>query len=76
MARRKILPGRQRIVTIDKNPMAWKLFRDGLVVINAGAAPRPARPASAFFQWPLWKQLVAAFLLGCVLLALKLLILG
>ncbi|MEO7297865.1 MAG: hypothetical protein ABI042_04735 [Verrucomicrobiota bacterium] len=29
---------------------------------------------SVFFQWPLWKQLVAAFLLGCVLLGLKLLI--
>jgi hypothetical protein len=26
--------------------------------------------------WPLWKQLVAAFLFGCVLLALKLLIFG
>ena len=36
----------------------------------------PATLASAVFQWPLWKQLVAAFLLGCVLLALKLLIFG
>jgi hypothetical protein len=26
--------------------------------------------------WPLWKQLIAAFLFGCVLLALKLLIFG
>ena len=26
--------------------------------------------------WPLWKQMVAAFLLGCVLLGLKLLIFG
>jgi len=34
------------------------------------------RPVFAFFQWPLWKQLIAAFLLGCVLLALKLLIFG
>ena len=30
----------------------------------------------AFQQWPLWKKLGAAFLLGCVLLALKLLIFG
>lgn len=33
------------------------------------SAPSPTR-------WPLWKQLLAAFLLGCVLLALKLLIFG
>jgi len=39
-------------------------------------APAPPRPTFAFLQWPLWKQLVAAFLLGCVLLALKLLIFG
>ena len=37
---------------------------------------RPPRLQPAFFRWPLWKQLIAAFLLGCVLLALKLLILG
>ena len=42
--------------------------------------PTPSAPsapsAPAFFQWPLWKQLIAAFLPGCVLLALKLLIFG
>jgi len=27
-------------------------------------------------RWPLWKQVLAAFLLGCILLALKLLISG
>ena len=27
-------------------------------------------------RWPLWKQLIVAFLVGCVLLALKLLIFG
>jgi hypothetical protein len=42
----------------------------------AASAPFPAGPAPAVFQWPLWKQLVAAFLLGCVLLALKLLVFG
>jgi hypothetical protein len=42
------------------------------------AAPAPARQRAtpAFFKWPLWKQLIAAFLLGCVLLAVKLLIFG
>jgi hypothetical protein len=39
-------------------------------------APDAARPAFVFFQWPLWKKLIAAFLLGCVLLALKLLFFG
>ena len=41
------------------------------------ASSTPAVQTSpAFFHWPLWKQLIAAFLLGCVLLALKLLIFG
>jgi len=35
--------------------------------------PRPPLP---FLRWPLWKQLLGAFVLGCVLLALKLLIFG
>jgi hypothetical protein len=30
----------------------------------------------AFLRWPFWKQLVAAFLFGCILLGLKLLIFG
>jgi hypothetical protein len=41
--------------------------------------PAPATPTASTLsptRWPLWKQLLAAFLLGCVLLALKLLILG
>jgi hypothetical protein len=41
----------------------------------ASAAPAVQTPL-AFFRWPLWKQLIAAFLLGCVLLGLKLLIFG
>ena len=40
------------------------------------AAPTPTPSAPAPTRWPLWKQLLAAFLLGCVLLALKLLIFG
>lgn len=31
-------------------------------------------PALSFLRWPLWKQLIAAFMLGCVLLALKLML--
>jgi hypothetical protein len=37
-------------------------------------AQPPTTPASK--PWPLWKKLIAAFLLGCVLLALKLLVFG
>ena len=40
------------------------------------APPTPAPSGPAPKRWPLWKQLLAAFLLGCVLLALKLLIFG
>lgn len=36
---------------------------------TTSSTPSPAR-------WPLWKRLLAAFVLGCVLLALKLLIFG
>src|SRR3569832_412331 len=41
------------------------------------SAPRkPTSAAPAPTRWPFWKRLLAAFLLGCVLLALKLLMLG
>ena len=36
----------------------------------------PTTPTPFASRWPLWKQMGAAFLLGCVLLALKLLIFG
>ena len=38
--------------------------------------PAPPLTTSKWKPWPLWKQLLVAFLLGCVLLALKLLIFG
>jgi hypothetical protein len=41
----------------------------------ASPTQKPTPPSSAQ-RWPLWKQLLAAFLLGCVLLVLKLLIFG
>lgn len=37
---------------------------------------QPAPSTSSPTRWPLWKQLLAALLLGCVLLALKLLMFG
>jgi len=40
----------------------------------AASTQKPALPAA--LPWPLWKRLVAGFLFGCVLLALKLLIFG
>jgi hypothetical protein len=38
--------------------------------------PLEQQAAPAAQRWPLWKQLIAAFLFGCVLLVLKLLIFG
>ena len=45
--------------------------------LDPPAQPHVLRPAKrGFMSWPRWKQLLVAFLLGCVLLALKLLIFG
>ena len=35
---------------------------------------QPAVPIIAVLSWPLWKQMIFAFMIGCVLLVLKLLI--
>ena len=40
------------------------------------SARHQPQPLQVFLLWPLWKRLVAAFLLGCVLLVLKVLIFG
>ena len=42
---------------------------------GAPVSPPASRP-SFFSRWPFWRKLLAAFLLGCVLLALKLLLFG
>ena len=54
---------------------------DGEVYLSAAEIQRDKPPAvasppapdspTAFVGWPVWKQMLAAFLLGCVLLALK-----
>ncbi|HTJ00777.1 MAG TPA: hypothetical protein VL527_17985 [Dongiaceae bacterium] len=41
-----------------------------------GTSPPPPPSGATPTRWPLWKQLLVAFLLGCVLLGLKLLIFG
>jgi hypothetical protein len=70
------------MVAVARELLAKVQGDDGEVYLSAteiepaASVPSPALPAPAVFQWPLWKQLVAAFLLGCVLLALKLLIFG
>ena len=38
--------------------------------------PQPTPVIHAFFLWPKWKQCLVAFVFGCVLLALRLLIFG
>lgn len=43
---------------------------------DVAPATTAASPLSKFLAWPLWKQALAAFLLGCVLLVFKLLIFG
>jgi hypothetical protein len=76
---------RAKLVQMARALDAYAVGDDGEVYLSATEvqkkeaepptpAERPPRPPPAFFRWPLWKQLVAAFLLGCVLLALKLLI--
>ena len=42
---------------------------------STGTSTQKSAPM-AFATWPLWKRLVAAFFLGCVLLGLKILIFG
>ena len=45
--------------------------------IEQQGSPPPQTPTTPTAKtWPLWKQLIAAFLFGCILLALKLLIFG
>jgi hypothetical protein len=76
-----------KIVAVARELLANVQGDDGEVYLSAteiqkaefepaASGPYPARSAPAVSQWPLWKQLAAAFLLGCVLLALKLLIFG
>jgi hypothetical protein len=53
---------------------ATKTKSDEIQEIAQVVASTP--PGGTILKWPLWKQLIAAFLLGCLLLAIKLIILG
>jgi hypothetical protein len=63
-----------KLVQMARGLGAYAVGDDGetypLEETSASAAAPTRKP------WPLWKQLIAAFLFGCVLLALKLLIFG
>jgi hypothetical protein len=76
-----------KLVAVARDLRAKVQGDDGEVYLSAteiqkedGQRPAPATPAApavpAFSRWPLWKRMLAAFLLGCILLALKLLIFG
>jgi len=79
-----------KMVAIAKSLGAKVQGDDGEVYLSANEVlkdeadqnPAPQLPTTvawsppAFFRWSLWKQLLAAFAFGCVLLGLKLLIFG
>jgi hypothetical protein len=77
-----------KMVTVARALGAKAQGDDGEVYLSATEIQRDDPPAAAtpsvtapppspaFLRWPLWKQMIAAFLLGCVLLTLKLLIFG
>jgi hypothetical protein len=67
-----------KLVQIARALNAYAVGDDGEVYPleqqSAPAAQPPAPPTRK--PWPLWKQLIVAFLFGCILLALKLLVFG
>jgi hypothetical protein len=67
-----------KLVRMARALNGYAVGNDGVIYpLEQQIAPptyTPTPPAAQ--RWPLWKQLLAAFLLGCVLLALKLLIFG
>jgi hypothetical protein len=64
-----------KLVQMARALNAYAVGDDGEIYpIEQKPTPGPTLPVRK--PWPLWKQLIAAFLLGCVLLALKLLIFG
>ena len=76
-----------KIVAVSRALRAVVQGDDGEVYLSAteiqkeeaqppASSARAVQSPPAFFGWPLWKQLIVAFLLGCVLLALRLLIFG
>jgi len=69
------------MIAIAKELQAKVQGDDGEVYLSSTEIEReevqptnPASPPRFSAPWPFWKQLALAFLLGCVLLALKLLL--
>jgi hypothetical protein len=67
-----------KLVQIARALDAYAVGDDGETYPLAQTSESAARsPGTAVGErWPLWKRLIAAFLFGCVLLALKVLIFG
>jgi hypothetical protein len=76
-----------KIVSVAKALLAKAQGDDGEVYLSATEIQKgeaePSKPAPSpqpfippFFKWPLRKQLIAAFLIGCAALALRILIFG
>jgi len=65
----------QKMVEMAKRLGARVMGESGEVYPETTEEVRPVQPAGSA-RWPLWKQVLLAFLLGCILLALKLLIFG
>ena len=64
-----------KLVQMSRTLHAHVVGDDGeLYPLDEQPAPPPAAPSPT--HWPVWKRALAAFLLGCLLLAPKLLILG
>jgi hypothetical protein len=67
-----------KLVQMARALNAYAVGDDGEIypLESQAAPPAPESDAPPTARWPLWKQLLLAFLVGCVLLAVKLLIFG
>jgi len=61
---------------LTPRPRISVLLSHGILAPHAAGAPPAVTVPQGRKSRPLWKQLVAAFLLGCVLLGLKILVFG
>ncbi len=65
-----------KLVKMSRVLHAHVVGDDGEIYPLEQATLPTQKPPQAAARWPLWKKLLVAFLLGCVLLALKILIFG